>query len=100
MKLDSGAERILRPPKLGIAIGSVLLLILICSAFFILYLYLRYPGLDDPNTRPERYWPKINVAVHTIICIIAGSAGLPIFIYSFRVFRHRQALLLAQRSLL
>ena len=36
----------------------------------------------------------------TVISIIDGSAGLPIFIYSFRVFRHRQALLLAQRSLL
>ncbi len=95
MAWHSESNRILRLPKLGMFLGSVLLLILVCSGSFILYLYIRYPGLDDPDTRPERYWPGYAVLAHSIISLIAGSVGLPIFIYASRMFRHRQTLLLA-----
>ncbi len=90
------SQRILFLPRLGMLLGSLLLVILICSFSFILYLFVRYPGLDDPSTRPERYWPQFGVLANAIIGFIAGAVGLPTYWYSFADFRSRHASLLAQ----
>lgn len=92
------SRRVLAWPTRAIAFGSVLLLISIGSSLFIGYLFLRYPDLDDPATRPERYWPKISVLVHAILCFASGAVGLPIFVTARRVFGRRRAVLLLQAA--
>jgi hypothetical protein len=97
-ELHTGSKRVLAWPTLAIAFGSVLLVISLGSSLFIGYLFLRYPDLDDPDTRPERYWPKISLLVNAILCFVSGAVGLPIVRIARRAFRRRAALLLQAES--
>jgi hypothetical protein len=97
-KLHTKSTRVLAWPTLAIGFGAVLLVMSLGSILFIGYLVLRYQELDDPTTRPERYWPKISVLVHAILGFVSGAVGLPIFVIARRVYRRRAALLLQAES--
>lgn len=51
------------------------------------YLYLRYPGLTDPPSRPVDYWPQIGAEINMILAVVAGLIGIPTFWLSLIALR-------------
>ena len=74
-------------PIIGLAIGSILLLGFALSSLTILYLYVRYPGLYDPSSRPVTYWPEIGAMVNTVVAFVTGVIGTPVLWKSIAAMR-------------
>lgn len=87
---DAEAESsVRRRPMIGLCIGSLFLIGCTLSSFNIVYLYIRYPGLTDPTSRPFDYWPQIEVEISIILAVAAGVIGVPTFLLSRNALRLR-----------
>ncbi|MGB7324439.1 MAG: hypothetical protein WBD31_06175 [Rubripirellula sp.] len=78
---------------IGLAIGSVVLFL---SAFLggrIPYLYVRYPGLVDPPSRPVDYWPGLEVELSSYVLIVLVPFGSAVFICSVLSYRRQRSTL-------
>ena len=78
-------------PVIGIFFGGLLLVGLIGSLGYITFLYLAYPGLIDPPSKPVDYWPEIGVFVHQILAGLFAVVGIPTFWLSLSAYRRRTA---------
>lgn len=85
--LNSRPQMLPTSTFLGLCIGGLLLFGVLALAAYILYLYVRYPGLTDPPARPVDYWPEIEVLVSAIAIGIGLLIGLPVFLTSFSIWR-------------
>lgn len=74
-------------PIIGLLIGSIFLLGFTLSSLTIVYLYVRYPGLYDPSSRPVTYWPEIGAMFNTVIAFLTGVIGTPVLLKSIAAMR-------------
>lgn len=51
---------------------------------YVCYLYARFPGLHDPNSKPVTYWPEIDATLSSLIAFVTGIVGIPLYWYSRR----------------
>ncbi len=75
---------------IGLVFGGFFLAGVLYLSAYILYLYIRYPGLTDPSARPVDYWPEIDVLVSSIAIGFGFVIGLPVFIASLVSFRRSE----------
>jgi hypothetical protein len=65
---------------LGLTVGGTLLTLVLIMAGRIPYLYIRYPGLTDPPSRPVDYWPGLEVELSTIAIVLTTPIVLAILV--------------------
>ena len=77
---------------LGLTVSGLLLAYVAFAAERIPYLYVRYPGLNDPSAKPVDYWPQLEVELSMLTIVFITPLAFTILVPTLLSLRQQRRL--------